>query len=61
MLENLVSVEPKESVLTENKIEEPENPPEKSRARKIVRQHAYGRPLAEELITREQDLSRSEW
>jgi hypothetical protein len=54
-------LEPKESVLTENKIEEPENTPEKSRARKIVRKHAYRHPLAEELITREQDLSRSEW
>jgi hypothetical protein len=60
MLENLAGAEPKESVLTENKNEEPENPLEKSRARKIVRKHAYRRPLAEELITAEQPLSRSE-
>jgi hypothetical protein len=57
MLENLAGAEPNESVLTENKTEEPENPPEKSRARKIIRKHAYRRPLAEELITREQDLA----
>jgi hypothetical protein len=61
MLENMAGAEPKESVLTENKTEEPKNPPEKSRAGKIVRKHAYRRPLAEELITREQDLSRPEW
>jgi hypothetical protein len=61
MLENLAGAELKESVLTEYKTEESENPLEKSWAMKIVRKHAYQRPLAEELITREQDLSGSEW